>query len=136
MANPGTDISCNVSGSTWDLDPAFTLISGERVLLESCARAVQTRRGLMADEPARGFDVEDLENARTYPGSARAIQAAIDAELRQDERIDSVTVSVSMNGDLWEIVMDGRASTGTPFRFVFQIKDGGGVEIIKGAADG
>lgn len=136
MADVGSDISCLVGGDgVWDLDPTFTVVSGQQVLLESMARALQTSRGLMGDEPDRGLDLAELENARAYPGSARALQASISMELLRDERIAQLSVSVRVEGDVWAVMVEGSAETGIAFRYTLSI-DGDSVSILTGATDG
>lgn len=119
----GSDVLCHRGGGVWDLDPTFKVESGIVVLVEHLARALQTAAGSMVDEPLRGVDLEELESARTAAGFARTLQARIEAELRLDERVDTLDVQVTIAGDAWTIDVRGTGALG-PFDSVFSLTDG------------
>jgi hypothetical protein len=133
LATLGSDVLCHRGAGVWDLDPTFAVVEGPAVVVEHMGRALMTRPGTMGDEPARGRDVSMLENARTAAGAGREIQSSIDAELRQDDRIDSLDVKVTIAGDDWTIEAAGVLSDGAPFDSVFAL-GAGTVSILTGEA--
>jgi hypothetical protein len=130
----GTDVLCHVGGGVWDLDPTFALRCGDSVLVEHLARALQTTPGSMADEPERGVDLSALESARAAAGAARTVQARVYQELRQDERVDTLAVSVTIEVDAWTVDVRGEGAAG-PFAEVFAL-DAGNVQILTSEAGG
>lgn len=77
----GTDLATLADG---DLDPAFGLSSGVRLVAADVARRLQTEALFYADEGAYGFDLREQAASR----STRAtIAAQVEEEALRDDRV-------------------------------------------------
>lgn len=88
MANKVSDL---VDDSTFDDSgrPGLTTrrIRGAKVVLEWCARAILTPRGVLPWQRRIGADVRDLENSDLRAAQIEAYRQSLDAEIR---RVDFV----------------------------------------------
>jgi hypothetical protein len=80
----GTDLWCED-----DLDPAMPEVSGVLLLAQAAHGRLITARGQLLDDGNYGTLVRDFLSAET-PDLA-AIPAAIEAELKKEQRIETVT---------------------------------------------
>lgn len=78
-----------------DLDPLFSLVSGRAVLLEAIARRLRTPRGALFYDPEYGLDLTGYVNESLSRADALALEAALAAECRKDERIRAAGASVA-----------------------------------------
>lgn len=88
----GTDIS-----TFPDLDPTFTLITGERVVAESIARRWTTPPGSLEGEEDYGYDVRLHLNQALSPRDLFRIQSVLTQEAEKEERVEGVDVTVDHN---------------------------------------
>lgn len=84
----GTDLATLADG---DLDPAFGLSSGARLVAADVARRLQTEALFYADEGAYGFDLRELVASRTTRAS---IAVQVEEEALRDERVLDARVTV------------------------------------------
>lgn len=112
MDNPfGTDWSTFVDGVP-DLDPTFSTLSNpDRTLAEVLARRLITRRGAIEEDPEFGTDVRQWCQARMGPVALAKIKFAVEAECLKEERVTSVTATVTFDPGLSKtrIVISGTA---------------------------
>lgn len=84
----GIDLATLADG---DLDPAFGLSSGARLVAADVARRLQTEALFYADEGAYGFDLRELVASRTTRAS---IAVQVEEEALRDERVLDARVTV------------------------------------------
>lgn len=108
----GVDLSTFVNGVP-DLDPSFEPIaSPTRVLSEALARRLITRRGSIIEDPDFGTDVREWCQARMSNLRLAQLKAAVEAECLKDERVRTVTVTVTFQGGKIRIVVAGEGDPG------------------------
>lgn len=114
-------------------DTTFSTLRGKRVLAEALSRRLLTRKGLIKLFPDYGEDVRDLVNETMSDARLEQTRARVEAELLQDERVDSLTVSVSFSlaASTLAISCSGTSSLG-PFDFVLSVSSVS-VELYLGA---
>ena len=78
-----------------DLD--FHLVSGRRALAEALARRLQTPRGSLFYAPDYGLDLREMLNMRVTQGDLFAWKAAVEQEIRRDERVLSVNADLTFD---------------------------------------
>jgi len=117
MTDFGSDIS-----TFPDLDPSFVALSGSRVVLEACARRLQTPRGALWAHSDYGLDLRAWLNESFDAGAQAAMAAAIEAELEKDERVLGVQVAASLDHrtNALRIAVSIATSDG-PFRLVLSV---------------
>ena len=124
--------------TTWCLDSLRTgrYVTGHMAVGQNCYHRLITPRGALQggpDEGNYGLDLEGMCGAAVTPDLQNAMPARIENELRKDERIESVRVSMSSsrdaNGDItWSF--DIRVMTGLgPFALVIGV-DNVGVKLL------
>ena len=131
MADLGSDVSTYIENDEGelDLDPFFGVISGPPALAECQTRRLETPSGSLPWDLDAGYDLLALVNKSGV--AAIAVQAAVDAEMRKDERVDDVDVTcvVDASGDP-TISVAGLSGQG-PFSLVVQPPDlSGAIQII------
>lgn len=116
----GTDISC-----VEDLRADVGDVEGVRVLGESLARLVQTPRGSLADAPDRGIDLRGYLGRGTTLEQLRAIEGAVRAEWRRDDRVDEIDLRLVYDSASKTITGRARvvASSGESFDLVMRLTD-------------
>lgn len=98
-AYTGTDFSTyTTADGRSDLDPNWTEISGERVLVEHFARRLETAAGTMHDE-SFGFDLKKYYNANLSAADKRRIQAGVRGEGLKVEGVEDCEVEVIQGAD-------------------------------------
>ncbi len=108
----GVDLSTFVNGKP-DLDPSFEPISSPtRVLSEALARRLITRRGTIKEDPDFGTDVREWCQARMSNLRLAQLRAAVEAECLKDERVRTVTATVTFMGGRIRIVVAGEGDPG------------------------
>lgn len=123
MAEPnfGTDFS-----GILDIDAAWTVTSGYRLLAEALAGRLVTQAGTMPGDADYGYDLRQHLNAPVFDASR--IAARVRTELLKDERVSEVTVSVSLNAKTQVITCDiavepAVETAGRPFSFRIAIDE-------------
>ena len=110
MANYGTDVA-------WypDLDANLRLVSGNYLLAQAIWQRLSTPRGTFPWDTEYGLDVRGLLNATIGPNTIPSWQRQIANECEKDERVLSVTVTITLfANDTMQIGIDGIGSAG-PF---------------------
>lgn len=72
-------------------------ITGVRVVLEHCARAILTPRGSLSWARDAGFDIRQLENADLTATQRNAVKALLDAEIRGVDFVAGVVSRLSFD---------------------------------------
>lgn len=102
----GEDISTFALGTDGNLglDGTMSPLIGARVVLEACARRLQTRRGMLRGAPDYGFDLVTRVGARISAVGRERLRASIEAECLKDERVRSAKVVKFLStGDSYDI---------------------------------
>lgn len=89
-----------------DLDPMFSEVSGAAGVAQALARRLITPRGALLDDPGYGYDLRGRLNAAITSAGRLAMQTAIAAELRKDERVDDVQVTLTFEPALNALHVD------------------------------
>ena len=90
----GVDINC-----VTDLDPSFALVTGQTAVGQAVARRLITVRGTLLDDPHYGTDLRQYAGEPKSAGALARAKADCEREARQEERVDSVEVETSYQGD-------------------------------------
>lgn len=117
MADFGTDISC-----TSGLDPAFTPISGPRVVAEALFRRLTSPRGSLFYAKDYGTDVREALLARLDRTRLDAWRTRVEAECRKDDRVLSARASLSFDPAAERLTIAIEVTTVEgPFRFTLAV---------------
>lgn len=87
----GTDLATLADG---DIDPAFGLSSGVRLVAADVARRLQTEALFYADEGAYGFDLREQVASRS---SRASIAAQVEEETLRDDRVEDARAAADGN---------------------------------------
>jgi hypothetical protein len=125
MSDYGTDIS-----ATTGLDPAFTLVTGNRILAEAALRRLTTQRGSLFYAPDYGTDVREMLLGKMDVRRLTDWRARIESEVRKDDRIASVKASLSFDPQtgIVTVKVAGQGGAG-PFAFTLAV-DAVSVELL------
>jgi hypothetical protein len=117
----GTDYGTDVSAEP-DLDPMFPEQTGRALLIEALARRFETPRGSLFYDPDYGFDLRALIGEGLADGDLFALQAAIAAECRKDERVVAARAVVALDRATSTMTVTIAAADGAgPFRLVLDV---------------
>lgn len=95
----GSDISC-----VDDPDELWTEVGGRLAFTQALVRRLSTPHGGLFDDPNYGLDLRTYLHRGLTPSDVAAIPSDVSAELRKDERVASVEVSVaSFEGDTYTL---------------------------------
>lgn len=121
MADFGRDISTFVGADAQlDLDPAWSLISGVRVVGEAIARRITTPPGSLLDDGSYGYDVRQLLEENLDARDLAEAAAAVRFQAEADERVISADAQVSLIGERLRVVIRLLLSEG-PFTLTLDI---------------
>lgn len=105
------------------------LVSGPRLVAEASYRRLRTTRGMLRggeDEANYGLDLADLIGSVATKSDAAALPGRVQAELLKDERVESVTVTVTSTVDgpatSWTVSVEGTTADG-PFSLVLSVSE-------------
>lgn len=119
----GRDTSCTTS-----LKPG-RYVTGARLVAEAAYRRLSTPRGMLRGGEAEanyGLDLQGLVGAVATPSQAAALPGQIENELKKDERINSVAVTVTKStegpGTAYTIRIGALTDDG-PFELVIGVSD-------------
>ena len=123
MTDFGDERSCTDSLRT------SRFASGPRLVAEACYRRLTTPRGTLRggdDEQNYGLDLLNLIGTVSSASAAAALPGQIESELLKDERLDSVTATVTSSvvgpSTSWSIVVEGETAEG-PFALTLSVDD-------------
>lgn len=121
--NFGYDTSCTTALRTG------RFASGPRLVAEACYRRLTTPRGTLQggdDEANYGLDLLDAIGSIVTPSQIAAFPGQIESELLKDERLDSVTATVTatQNGPAVSFVIsvEGQTAEG-PFSLQLSVDE-------------
>jgi len=103
-----------------DLDPYFGVVTSWRCLGQALGRRLITPRGTLIDDSAYGLDVRSWINGALTPTQVADLEALIADELVADERVETVSVEVSLASQRLTIRAIVDTADG-PFRLVLAI---------------
>lgn len=107
-------------GRRSDLDPAFALILGDRLVLEKVARRLLTPPGSWISDPSYGLDVRGFLNACLATDDWGQLEAAVEKAALAEPGVETASASaladgvggvavslriVSDDGDEWPLVL-------------------------------
>ena len=105
--NFGRDVSCT------DSMRSGRYATGVRLVAEACYRRLTTPRGMLyggEEEQNYGLDITSLVGTSSAKADAASLPGRIEAELRKDERIDTVKVTIdeiATAGEIsWVVTID------------------------------
>lgn len=102
-----------------DIKPHLPTASGRLALAQALARRLQTPRGKAPWWPNYGTDVQQFVLAKVRPS---IISAAVRAECLKDERVESVDLTVSVDGNATRLDIQVTDAEG-PFTFTLSITE-------------
>lgn len=106
----------------FDLDPAFTEITGAEAHRQALMRRFVTPRGHMFWAPNDGLSIMTLIGEGLTPERVGYYQSQIVAECEKDERTESATAALELVAGVLNITINVVGSEG-PFELVFQASE-------------
>lgn len=103
-----------------DLSSPAYMATGTLAVAEAVARRWGLNRGDDISDPNAGLNVMDLVNDNLTPGDLAYWQQQLAAEAEKDQRVKSITVSVTFAGGILTIAGQGKTAAG-PFSLVLGI---------------
>jgi hypothetical protein len=120
----GQDLSC-VDDVREDFGE--TAAGSPRILAEALVRRLTTPRGALLDDPDYGIDLRSYCNRGVTLEDLRSLQARARAEATKDERIESVSLTVTTDPAGSSIRLEPRIAPADPntkpFAFVVSVTD-------------
>lgn len=121
----GTDASC-----TRDLEEGMPEVSGQTALAEALARRLDCPRGGLPDDGDYGIDLRSYLNRGLTVSEVRGLAGSIRSELTKDDRVDtvSVTVTPTPTGESLRVslrIVPRDSTLGGPFTLTLALTDGG-----------
>jgi len=119
----GSDLSC-----TDDCDPLMLEVGGTTALVvaQDAWRTITSPRGSIPDAPGRGLDVRMFARRAATPAEVQSWAAQIRAELEDDDRIETLDVSVVQASiDTWNIDIRGTTVGNGTFTLIGDLTPGG-----------
>lgn len=123
MTNYGRDISCTTSIRSG------RFVTGARLVAEAAYRRLTTPRGMLRggeEEADYGIDLADMVGSATTKADKASLSGRIATELKKDERITDVLVTVddvsTGPGTEWIIGVEAKTGAG-PFSLQVAVKD-------------
>lgn len=117
----GIDIDCGE-----DLDPLLRDVTGERLMAQAMLHRLETRPGMLLDDPTYGFGLKDQLSEETTATEFAMVCRRMEHELERDERVFSVKVSgtqTETDGAItWEFEIEGQGLAG-PFALTIGVND-------------
>ena len=102
-----------------DIKPHMPTVSGRLGLVQALARRLQTPRGKAPWWPNYGTDVQQFLLAKVRPS---VIAAAVKAECLKDERVESIDLTVTVDGNSMRLDIQVTDAAG-PFTFTLSITE-------------
>jgi hypothetical protein len=118
----GSDLDC-----ANDLTATMAELPGDSPLVVAQAnyRAITSPRGSVPDAPGYGFDVPGLLNKGLTTKEVTAIAGQIGSQLRDDDRNENVSVSLTPIGETGDFDLDVSGETAAgPYELIFAIEKG------------
>ena len=131
--NWGRDLKTVQVDGNVDLTPGMVESTGRDLLAESLIRRQTTPRGSVIDAPNDCFDLRSYLNDAITASQARIqqMQNQIVQELRKDQRVNNVTVSVKyFTAEKRLQIVENVSSSEGPFTMTFSIQQDGAVSVL------
>lgn len=116
MADFGLDVSTFPG-----LDVTGRNLTGSRVVAEACLRRLITPRSALRYDPDYGYDLRDLLNDDVTDADLRRHALSAELELEKDERIDTVSVTLTLVGFNLTVAISGTLSNAASFDLTLAI---------------
>ena len=113
----GTEFS-TFRGGVAGLDPTFTEISGEILVVECVLRRWITPKGSIPDLPNDGEDVRSYLQMRNSATNRARCKRNLEAEARKEDGVAQCEVTVEPKGDGLRVVGSIKTKSGKAFRAV------------------
>lgn len=120
----------------WDditVDCAEYVPDDPLVVAQDCYHRLNTRRDLIVDALDWGIDMSDYLMSGLPRGGISTLESIVGAELRKDERISGLKVSVTAVDRSFRITILAETTAG-PFRLTMSVSDSGALlqEVARG----
>lgn len=122
----GSDLACD--GNDLTADYAERSGSDPLVVVEYFVRMISTPRGSLPDAPGEGVDVRGYLHQGLTQADITALRSMILAQAENDDRIESIAVTVTPepDGSSIDIEIDGQiVGSEGPFNLVMGVTDAG-----------
>jgi len=119
-----------------DIDQSLRVVDGKTALMQALARRLTTPRGALWYAPAYGYDVGAHVNSGT---DVAVIEAAAEAQILDDERVDDADVTITISqpdpgitaGQRWDMTLRITTAEG-PFEFTLAVDAVTGALLLGG----
>ena len=105
-----------------DVDRNLTFLEGDkgetRALLQAVVRRITMPRGALFYAPGDCIDIRDFVSDVIDPESAAA---QLENEIRKEERVDTVAVRITADGETWIVDISITASTGKAYALTLSV---------------
>lgn len=125
----GSDWSC-----TSDIDAYGTVVSGPESVAQALSRRLITPFGGLIDDPSYGFDLRGYVNAPLTRTAQQDIRTGVEAQCLSDERVDSVDVTVEIDGDELQVTVYPTLVDGETFHLTFEVSSSNLSVVYNGVA--
>ena len=119
----GSDVSCDtdVDPNVLELPGTSTLVLGQAIM-----RRLDTPRGSLPDDPDYGISLRSMLSTGTTAADVRRMAGQIHNEIRKDDRIDTLRVTVvpTPTGDELDITLVVTPVDAGPFTMVLTVTSG------------
>lgn len=117
----GVDLESTLIDGVWDISGTSSLVRGARDYVLAIARRLSTAPGTLSRHREYGYDVYALRGVRVPPDATTAIEGAIEAQCRLDERTLSAKAIVRLLTQRVLTIRVEVASLAGPFALVFDL---------------
>lgn len=117
----GSDLSCaaDITSTGSELADSDPLIVSQAVY-----RRLTTPRGMLIDDPDYGLDLRTFLHRGLTTSQLRSVEGQIRNEIGKDDRVDSVSVTVTQTDvETFSIAIRGETAL-APFSLVLELTDG------------
>jgi len=119
-----------------DIDQSLRVVDGKTALMQALARRLTTPRGALWYAPAYGYDIGAHVNSST---DVAVIEAAAEAQILDDERVDDADVTITISqpepgitaGQRWDMTLRITTAEG-PFEFTLAVDAVTGALLLGG----
>ncbi|MCB9584545.1 MAG: hypothetical protein H6718_04075 [Polyangiaceae bacterium] len=107
---------------TEDMDHLGRIDEGIRILVWDLIWRLRTARGKQLDDESYGMDLASYLHKGMTQREVITLPRLIEAELKKDERVDTVQATLTQEGSVWRIRIEGTSGLG-PFRLIASVDE-------------